>query len=111
MLYEAVGVARSDVRGKMCFLRRNFEFFGAPVGLIFTIDRGMCQGQCESVVNHDMPYQRLLASHDLTVRVKATLLSATKSILPLVFIFRLCWTSLNVLAWEQTPPSSIRLLI
>jgi len=40
-LYELIGVPRSDRPGKLRQLRKNFAFFGAPVGLIFTIKRQM----------------------------------------------------------------------
>lgn len=43
-LYSLLGIERGD-KGKMrAYQRRNFEFFGAPVGLIFTIDRNLAQG-------------------------------------------------------------------
>jgi nitroreductase len=44
-LYTAVGVPRGDKAAMLVQLNRNFEFFGAPVGLIFTMDRQMQQGQ------------------------------------------------------------------
>ncbi|MBZ0218454.1 MAG: nitroreductase family protein, partial [Fimbriimonadaceae bacterium] len=40
-LYDIVGVARDDRSGKLKYLRRNYEFFDAPVGLFFAIDRQM----------------------------------------------------------------------
>ena len=43
-LYGLLGIAKTD-KGRMhAQHRRNFEFFGAPVGLMFTIDRIMRQG-------------------------------------------------------------------
>ena len=36
--YGALGVAKSDVRQRANVTARNFDFFGAPVGLIFAID-------------------------------------------------------------------------
>ena len=38
-LYESINVDRSDLEKRLAWYRRNFEFFGAPVGLIFCIDR------------------------------------------------------------------------
>lgn len=38
-LYEALGIARDDHEGRRVQLGRNFAFFGAPVGMIFTLDR------------------------------------------------------------------------
>jgi len=37
-LYELIGIARDDSAGKVAHFGRNFEFFGAPVGLIFSVD-------------------------------------------------------------------------
>ncbi|HWT53421.1 MAG TPA: nitroreductase [Rhodocyclaceae bacterium] len=43
-LYGLLGIERGE-KGKMkAQQRRNFEFFGAPTGLIFTIDRRFTQG-------------------------------------------------------------------
>jgi nitroreductase len=44
-VYEALGVAREDALGRLSQFRRNFDFFGAPVGLFLCIDRTMLQGQ------------------------------------------------------------------
>ncbi|MFI4935530.1 MAG: nitroreductase [Caulobacterales bacterium] len=44
-VYGALGVAREDGAGRFEQYRRNFEFFGAPVGLFVCIDRAMLQGQ------------------------------------------------------------------
>jgi len=43
-LYQLHGVARGDRAASWAIAGRNFEFFGAPVGLIFTIDRSLQQG-------------------------------------------------------------------
>ncbi|MDP3416290.1 nitroreductase [Falsiroseomonas sp.] len=43
-LYEMVGVARGDAAGAAAQRARNFDFFGAPIGLFFTIDRDLEQG-------------------------------------------------------------------
>jgi nitroreductase len=40
-LYQAIGVTREDRPGRYRQYARNFEFFGAPVGLLLSIDRGM----------------------------------------------------------------------
>jgi nitroreductase len=37
--YAALGVADKDAAGQRRLLLRNFEFFGAPVGLFFCLDR------------------------------------------------------------------------
>ena len=38
-LYERMGIAREDKAGRAAWFARNFEFFGAPVGLFCYIDR------------------------------------------------------------------------
>ncbi len=40
-LYRAIGIPREDRSARYRQYARNFEFFGAPVGLLFTIDRSM----------------------------------------------------------------------
>lgn len=37
--YASLGIDRNDMPGRMGQTERNFSFFGAPVGLIFSIDR------------------------------------------------------------------------
>ncbi len=44
-LYTTIGVPREDRAGKFRQLAKNFAFFGAPVGLMITIDRQMEVGQ------------------------------------------------------------------
>lgn len=39
-LYERLGIGRADREGKIRHFGRNLDFFGAPVGLIFSIFRG-----------------------------------------------------------------------
>ncbi len=43
-LYHLLGLTRENKAGMHAQHGRNFDFFGAPVGLIFTIDRVMEQG-------------------------------------------------------------------
>ncbi|MEO5933489.1 MAG: nitroreductase [Duganella sp.] len=43
-LYALLGLGRDNKAGMAAQHGRNYEFFGAPVGLIFTIDRVMEQG-------------------------------------------------------------------
>ena len=40
-LYQSIGVTREDRAGRYRQYARNFEFFGAPVGLLLSIDRSM----------------------------------------------------------------------
>jgi nitroreductase len=48
-LYQAIGVAREDRPGRYQQYARNFEFFGAPVGLFISIDRSMGPPQWSDV--------------------------------------------------------------
>lgn len=45
MMYETLGIPREDKMARLKFFSGNWEFFGAPVGLIFTMDRQMQEGQ------------------------------------------------------------------
>jgi len=44
-LYDLIGVPRHDTPGKMRQLAKNYEFFDAPVGMFFVMDRQMEIGQ------------------------------------------------------------------
>jgi nitroreductase len=44
-MYATMGIPREDKMARLQFFAGNWEFFGAPVGLIFTIERQMQQGQ------------------------------------------------------------------
>ncbi|MEL7371528.1 MAG: nitroreductase [Myxococcota bacterium] len=44
-MYALLGIPRSDKPARLQWFARNYEFFGAPVGLFFIIDRGMGRGQ------------------------------------------------------------------
>ncbi len=41
MLYGAVGIARDNKLGRALWFARNYQFFGAPVGLFISLDRSM----------------------------------------------------------------------
>lgn len=43
-LYALLGIAKGDKAGMHAQHGRNYAFFGAPVGLVFTIDRVLTQG-------------------------------------------------------------------
>jgi len=43
-LYGLLGIERRDVKAMRAQFDRNFDFFGAPVGLLITIDRGLEKG-------------------------------------------------------------------
>jgi nitroreductase len=44
-MYALLGIGRDNKPARLAHLARNFEFFGAPVGLFFIIDRRMGHGQ------------------------------------------------------------------
>jgi len=44
-MYATMGIARENKAGRLQQFVRNWEFFGAPVGLVFSIERQMQQGQ------------------------------------------------------------------
>lgn len=44
-MYALLGIPREDKFGRLAHLSRNFEFFGAPVGMFFVIDERMGHGQ------------------------------------------------------------------
>ncbi|MBV8977076.1 MAG: nitroreductase [Alphaproteobacteria bacterium] len=44
-MYATLNIPREDKRARLQFFSRNWEFFGAPQAMIFTIDRAMQQGQ------------------------------------------------------------------
>lgn len=41
MLYGAIGIPREDRKARAIWFARNFQFFGAPVGLFLSLDRQM----------------------------------------------------------------------
>lgn len=43
-LYAKYGLERQDMAGRKAAMLRNFTFFGAPVGLFFTMERDMALG-------------------------------------------------------------------
>lgn len=44
-MYALLGIPRENKPGRLMHLAQNFEFFGAPVGLFFVIDKAMGHGQ------------------------------------------------------------------
>ena len=44
-MYALLGITREDKASRLKWVARNFEFFGAPVGLFFILDRSMGRGQ------------------------------------------------------------------
>ena len=58
-LYTLLGIGRADKQRMHAQHGRNYAFFGAPVGLIFTIDRVMQQG---SWLDYGMFLQNLMVA-------------------------------------------------
>lgn len=44
-MYALLGIPREDKLSRLARFARNYEFFGAPVGLFFVVDRRMGHGQ------------------------------------------------------------------
>ena len=44
-MYAKLGIPREDKPARLMWLAKNFEFFGAPVGLFFSLDRRFNKGQ------------------------------------------------------------------
>jgi nitroreductase len=44
-MYALLGIPREDKTARLQWLAKNFEFFGAPVGLFFSVDRRFDKGQ------------------------------------------------------------------
>ena len=64
-LYATIGVARDDKLGRLRQFARNFEFFGAPVGLFFCLDRRMGPPQWSDVGMYMQSVMLLARAHGL----------------------------------------------
>jgi len=58
-LYDSLGIPKRDVEGMRAQHDRNFLFFDAPVGLLFTIDRRLNKG---SWIDHGMFLQSIMVA-------------------------------------------------
>ncbi|WPB56147.1 nitroreductase [Xylophilus sp. GOD-11R] len=56
-LYGLLGIGKGDAQRMQAQHRRNFDFFGAPVGLVFTIDRILGRG---SMLDYGMFLQNIM---------------------------------------------------
>lgn len=56
-LYGLLGISKGDAERMHAQVRRNYEFFGAPVGLMFVIDRHMARG---GVLDYGMFMQNVM---------------------------------------------------
>ena len=45
LIYDAQGIKRNDIRGRMFHMAKNWDFFGAPIGVFISIEKGMSIGQ------------------------------------------------------------------
>jgi nitroreductase len=64
-LYRAIGIPREDRPARYRQYARNFEFFGAPVGLLFTIDRSMEPPQWSDLGMHIQTVMLLARAYGL----------------------------------------------
>ena len=65
MMYATMAIPREDKMARLKFFAGNWEFFGAPVGLIFTIDRQMQQGQWADLGMYMQSIMLLAREHGL----------------------------------------------
>jgi nitroreductase len=64
-MYATIGVAREDKLARLLQFARNFEFFGAPVGLFFCIDRRMGPPQWSDLGMYMQSVMLLAREHGL----------------------------------------------
>jgi nitroreductase len=64
-LYATLGITRDDKPARLRQLARNFEFFGAPVGLFFYIDRTMGSPQWSDLGMYMQNVMLLARAHGL----------------------------------------------
>jgi nitroreductase len=64
-MYATIGIARDDRFGRLLQFARNFEFFGAPVGLFFCLDRRLGPPQWSDVGMYMQTVMLLAREHGL----------------------------------------------
>tara|TARA_R110000782_G_C14819243_1_gene413918 strand:- start:19568 stop:20251 length:684 start_codon:yes stop_codon:yes gene_type:complete len=64
-LFGIYGIDRHDLEGRKAALLRNFEFFGAPVGLFFTMERDWGLGAWIDVGNYMMNVMTVARAYGL----------------------------------------------
>jgi nitroreductase len=64
-LYATIGVRREDKLARLLQFARNFEFFGAPVGLLFCLDRRLGPPQWSDVGMYMQTVMLLAREHGL----------------------------------------------
>jgi nitroreductase len=65
-LYRALGIPREDKAARLGQFAKNFDFFGAPVGLVFAIDRQMEPGQWADLGMYMQSVMLLAQEHGLS---------------------------------------------
>jgi nitroreductase len=65
LMYTAAGIGRDDMVARQQHFARNWSFYGAPVGLIFTIDRRLGPGQWMDVGMYLQNVMLLARDYDL----------------------------------------------
>lgn len=64
-MYATMNIPREDKMARLGFFQGNWEFFGAPAGLIFTIDKQMQQGQWSDLGMYLQSVMLLAREHGL----------------------------------------------
>jgi nitroreductase len=64
-MYATIGVAREDKLARLLQFARNYEFFGAPVGLFFCLDRRMGSPQWSDLGMYMQSVMLLAREHGL----------------------------------------------
>ena len=64
-MYATIGVSREDKMARLLQFARNYEFFGAPVGLFFCIDRDMGPPQWSDLGMYMQTVMLLARQHGL----------------------------------------------
>jgi len=64
-LYATIGVKREDKLGRLLQFARNYEFFGAPVGLLFFLDRRLGPPQWSDIGMYMQSVMLLAREHGL----------------------------------------------
>jgi nitroreductase len=65
MLYKSIGVPREDKPARYRQYARNFEFFGAPVGIFISIERSFVLGQWIDLGSYIQNVMLLARDHGL----------------------------------------------
>jgi nitroreductase len=64
-MYAEIGIGREDKAGRRAWFARNFAFFGAPLALFCTVDRGMGPPQWSDLGMYLQTLMLLLVEHGL----------------------------------------------